>query len=218
MERTITVKGVGAVSVKPDLIVVSMGLDSKDMDYEKSISIASNQINELRSALVNVGFNKEDLKTQDFQVDVSNKWIENKDGEDEEVFDGYKCRHRLKLEFDLDTKLLGKVLSAIASCSATPKLDIDFSVKNSTQIKAELLKRASLNAKQKAEILCESSGVKLGSLVTIDYNWCKINLTSRTRYVGRTYGCAPTSRFAEMDLTPDDIDAEDDATFVWEII
>ena len=78
MERTITVKGVGAVSVKPDLIIISMGLNSKDMDYEKSISIASNQINELRSALVKVGFNQEDLKTQDFQVDVSSKWIENK--------------------------------------------------------------------------------------------------------------------------------------------
>ena len=126
--------------------------------------------------------------------------------------------NRLKLEFDLDTKVLGKALSAIASCSATPKLSIHFSVKDSNAISAEILKKATQDAKQKAEILCESSGVKLGSLVTIDYNWGKINLTSRTRYVGRTCGCAPTSRFAEMDITPDDIDAEDDATFVWEII
>ncbi len=219
MERTITVKGIGTVSVRPDLMVVSMRLNSKDMDYEKSISLATNHVEELRSALINVGFKKEDLKTLDFNVDIAEKRVENKEGDYEYVFDGYECRHRLKLEFDLDTKVLGKVLSAIATCSATPNVSIKFSVKDSNAVSAEILKRATQNAKQKAEILCESASVKLGSLVTIDYNWGEINVTSRTRYLdSNQHCCAPTMRFAEMDIEPEDIDAEDSATFVWEII
>lgn len=219
MERTITVKGVGAVSLKPDLMVVSMVLNSKDMDYEKSISLATNQVEELRSALVNVGFKKEDLKTLDFGVDIAEKRVRDKEGDYEYVFDGYECRHRLKLEFDLDIKVLGRALSAIATCSATPNVSINFSVKDSNAVSAEILKRATQNAKHKAEILCESASVKLGSLVTIDYNWGEINVTSRTRYLdSNQHCCAPTMAFAEMDIEPEDIDAEDSATFVWEII
>lgn len=218
MQKTITVKGVGAVSVKPNLMVVSMVLNSKDMDYEKSISLATNQVEELRSALVNVGFKKVDLKTLDFDIHVAEKRVRDKEGDYKYVFDGYECRHRLKLEFDLDTKVLGKALSAIATCSATPNISIDFSVKDSNAVSAEILKKATQNAIQKAEILCESANVKLGALVTIDYNWGEINITSRTRCLGSSKVCAPTMAFAEMDIEPEDIDAEDTATFVWEII
>ena len=56
-------------------------------------------------------------------------------------------------------------------------------------------------------------------MVTIDYNWGEINVTSRTRYLdSNQHCCAPTMAFAEMDIEPEDIDAEDSATFVWEII
>ena len=35
MPRTITVKGIGKVSATPDYVVLSMGLESQDMDYER---------------------------------------------------------------------------------------------------------------------------------------------------------------------------------------
>ncbi|MDD6927584.1 MAG: SIMPL domain-containing protein [bacterium] len=42
--KTITVKGVGKVSVKPDLIVVSMTLTSEDKEYEKTMELAAEKI------------------------------------------------------------------------------------------------------------------------------------------------------------------------------
>ena len=44
MPRTITVKGIGKVSAAPDFVVLSMGLESQDMDYEKAMNIASENI------------------------------------------------------------------------------------------------------------------------------------------------------------------------------
>ena len=38
MPRTITVKGIGKVSATPDYVVLSMGLESQDMDYEKAMN------------------------------------------------------------------------------------------------------------------------------------------------------------------------------------
>ena len=51
MPRTITVKGIGKVSAAPDYVVLSMGLESQDMDYEKAMNIASENIDNLNAAL-----------------------------------------------------------------------------------------------------------------------------------------------------------------------
>ncbi len=66
MNRTITVKGIGKVSAKPDYIVLSMTLKAQDMEYEKTMSIAAEQLENLRSAIVSVGFKRDDLKTANF--------------------------------------------------------------------------------------------------------------------------------------------------------
>ena len=44
-------------------------------------------------------------------------------------------------------------------------------MKDATAINEEMLRSATANAKKKAEILCEASGVTMGDLIAIDYNW-----------------------------------------------
>ena len=42
--KTITVKGMGKVSVAPDLIVISMRLETEDKEYEKTMALAAEKI------------------------------------------------------------------------------------------------------------------------------------------------------------------------------
>ena len=51
MTKTITVKGVGNVSVKPDLIVVSMKLATEDREYEKTMELAAERISLINDSL-----------------------------------------------------------------------------------------------------------------------------------------------------------------------
>lgn len=44
MARTITVKGIGKVSAKPDYVVLSMTLESKHKDYDKAMNMAADHI------------------------------------------------------------------------------------------------------------------------------------------------------------------------------
>lgn len=44
MARTITVKGIGKVSAKPDYVVFSMTLESKHKDYDKAMDMAADHI------------------------------------------------------------------------------------------------------------------------------------------------------------------------------
>lgn len=213
MSRTITVKGTGNMSVRPDYVILSMSLEAKDKKYEKAMDIAATQLDKLNESLSSIGFKRESAKTTNFNVVTDYDSVRDEQGNYKRVFNGFVCRHQLKLSFDLDMKLLSKALGAVATSLAEPELSIAFTVKNPNEVNEELLRETILNAKKKAEILCDGSNVKLGKLLTIDYNWGELNIVSNT-----TYEIAESSMYSKsIEIEPDDIDVSDTATFVWEI-
>lgn len=214
--RTITVKGIGAVSVKPDLIVLRLSMETAEYEYDAAMKAAAEKIDFLNKALEAAGFEKKSAKTADFRVRADYDRRNDGKGNYTSVFMGYKCRHELKIEFDFDTKRLAKALSEISKCIAKPEISIDFTVKDSSAVSGELLKAAVKNAREKAEILCAASGAKLGELLSIDYNWGELHLYSATDYdvEGK---CLMSCAADDMDIEPEEIKARDTATFEWEI-
>ena len=146
--RSITVKGTGRISVKPDLIVVSMTLETKDTEYEKTMETAAEKIELLNKSLEEIGFEKESVKTTNFNVSTDYESVRDINGGYKRVLKGYVCRHNLKVEFDFDTKKLAKTLSAISRCLATPEFSVSFTVKDPTALNGELLKSAARNARE----------------------------------------------------------------------
>ena len=216
--RTITVKGVGNAKVKPDYVILSMSLSTENLDYEKAMREAAEKIEHLNDSLLSIGFEKESVKTTDFNVRMDYESQKDSNGNYYRVFNGFVVNHRLKVSFDFDTKLLSEALGAVASCIANPELSISFTVKEPSAVNEALLKSATENAKRKAEILCAASGTKLGDLVNIDYNWGELNIYSRTRY-DMADDCLMDcdAKLCSLDIEPDDIDASDTVTFIWEI-
>lgn len=214
--RTITVKCIGAVSVKPDLIVLRLSMETAEYEYDAAMKAAAEKIDFLNKALEAAGFEKKSAKTADFRVRADYDRLNDGKGNYTSVFMGYKCRHELKIEFDFDTKRLAKALSEISKCIAKPEISIDFTVKDSSAVGGELLKAAVKNAREKAEILCAASGAKLGELLSIDYNWGELHLYSATDYdvEGK---CMMFGAADDMDIEPEEIKARDTATFEWEI-
>ena len=93
--KIITVKGVGNVSVKPDLIVVSMKLATEDREYEKTMELAAERISLINSSLEKIGFKKNSVKTTDFNVRTNYESVKDKSGNYKSVFKGYVCNHNL---------------------------------------------------------------------------------------------------------------------------
>lgn len=218
MPRTITVKGMGRVTTAPDYVVISMRLEAHEQEYEATMELVAKKIEQLNISLEEIGFEKKSVKTTNFNVRTDYERVKDRNGNYKSVFNGYICSHRLKVEFDFDTKRLAQTLYAISRCLAQPELSISFTVKDPSAVNKELLKSATINAKEKAQILCEASGVELGQLLTIDYNWGELNIVSHTDYMLEEKCMAmPVGGLADMDIEPDDIDVSDTATFVWEI-
>lgn len=217
MNRTITVKGIGKVSAKPDYIVLSMSLKTKDMEYEKTMNMATEQLENLRKTIVGVGFQRDDLKTSEFDVQPEFQSERDANGNYRRWFDGYVCNHALRIEFDFDMMRLAQMFSALAKCLAEPEFSVQFTVKDKDAVSTQLLQNATENAKAKAEVLATAAGVALGQLITIDYNWGELHLYSPTRYQMADQCLAEAPSGSSMDIEPDDIDVSDTVTFVWEI-
>lgn len=214
MPRTITVKGIGKASAKPDYVELSMTLQSNDMDYDKAMDMAASRIQELNDALTAIGFEKDALKTTDFNVRTIYNRVLDRDGVYKNVFDGYEVTHQLRLSFDFNMDRLSQTLAAISGCPSHPQLSVAFTVKDATAINEEMLRSAAANAKQKAKTLCDAVGVALCTLLSIDYNWGELDIHSNTHY---NYFDEAMPAMRSIDVHPDDIQVSDTATFVWEI-
>lgn len=214
--RTITVKGVGMASTPPDLTVISLNIVEKAREYVDSVNGANERIEKLQAAIAKVGFAKEDLKTLSFNARTNYENYRDNNGNYKQRFDGYVCDYRLRLSLDFDSKRLAETLEALANSGANAEQSISFTVKNPERISAELLKSATENAREKAEVLCAASGVTLGELVNIDYNWREISIISESAYSDEMLmKSVPAAAMPEFE--PEDIRSSDTATFVWEI-
>ncbi len=213
--RTITVKGTGKASAKPDYVSITLNLKTIDKNYEKASAKADKEVEVLREAFVTAGFKKDELKTTNFDVGSVYESKKDRNGEYKQVFAGYRVCHDLKLSFDFTMENLSKALKAIAGSSAKPEFSIRFSVKDPSDVGEAVLQSATENARKKAEIICNASGMHLGEIQSIDYDWGEVNIYSDTRYN------TPIDMVCDLscnyDIEPDDIEVCDSIRFVWEI-
>ena len=229
--RVITIKGIGSLDIPVDLIKIDFTLEETNKDYKKGHENFDNSIIELQNIVKELGFNETDLKTSDIKVstEYDNK---KKGGRYVDVFVGYKFLTGMTLSFDLDSQKLGEVFTALSNSKAAPKIEVRFTVKDEESVKTKLLGNAAKDAKNKATVLCEAVGTKLGKLINVNYNWRDLDLYSSTRYrrddfdddddtdfLGRhiCYDRIEPLKLHKWNFTPKDISVEDEAYFIWEI-
>lgn len=219
MERMIKVTGKGNISVKPDMIRLTMDLEDMRKNYEETLEQSTIQVEMLKDCFEKLGFARTDLKTLRFNVDTEYESYQGKNKEWKRRFVGYKFTHSLKIEFDADNKKLGEVLYALAHAPIQPEFRIHYTVKDVEAAKNLLLGKAMEDSKEKARVLTEAAGVKLGKVMNIDYSWGEISFVSEpmSRNMMLMEACCPSPAGYDIDIEPDDIDVADTVTVVWGI-
>ena len=225
MKRTIAVKGTGTVEAAPDQIELTMNLSTLDPDYRTAAEEADKKSGKLSGAVRDAGFSPEALKTTDWGVGTEYRGVHDPaTGEYRQEFAGYRIRHGLLLSFPLDLGRLAELLGLIGDSGAEPELSIRFTLKDPEALRKKALESAAANAREKAEILAAASGVRLGELLTVRYDFADVRFASPTMFeadaqtmnAGRGRMMAKASFAADM--TPQDITFTDNAGFVWEIL
>ena len=220
MERIIKVTGKGKLSVRPDTTRLLLTVEGTEPEYEEALARSARQTESLRDGLTGLGFAASDLKTVSFQIDTKYESYQDEHGKWKQQFLGYQFSHRMKLEFPMDNKRLGRILAVLAQSQAAPEFHIQHTVKEAEEVKNELLKKAVADARRKAELMAEAAGVKIGALLTLDYSWGEMELTvvsaERMAKPRMLAANAPTAGY-DLDLEPEDIEVADTVTAVWGI-
>ena len=218
--REMRVTGRGRISVKPDRIRLMLTLSDVKKDYDKALKEASAKSTELQKAFCGCGFSEEDLKTVNFSVDAEYTGYSDKDGNWKQRFVGYRFNQMLKIEFPLDNDRLGQILYALAKSGVKSEFRIQYTVSNPEACRNELLGKAVSDAKEKAAILAEASGVKLGAIQTIDYSFGTMEIYSEPvnfRSMKVAESCCEDSAYG-MNIVADDIQLDDNVTVSFEIM
>lgn len=218
--REMRVTGRGRISVKPDRIRLMLTLSDVKKDYDKALKEASAKSAELQKAFCGCGFSEEDLKTVNFSVDAEYTGYSDKDGNWKQRFVGYRFNQMLKIEFPLDNDRLGQILYALAKSGVKSEFRIQYTVSNPEACRNELLGKAVSDAKEKAAVLAEASGVKLGAIQAIDYSFGTMEIYSEPvnfRSMKVAESCCEDSAYG-MNIVADDIQLDDNVTVRFEIM
>ena len=179
--RTITIRGKGKSVKKPDLVIFDISLSITKEEFDDALDTINELIGNLKLSLKDIGFNEEDLKTVDFEVEQDYDYVEkgifNKEYKNK--FKGFEITHDLKLEFDLDNDKISEVINCLKDFDEKLDFEIAFSVKDKELMKKEVLTNAAKNAKDNAEILAEATSSQLGDLLKIEYDWIDPDFESR---------------------------------------
>ena len=217
--RTIRVTGKGQIRLKPDMTRITMTLSGLHREYGETLRRSSEDTEALRDVLSGFGFERSDLKTLSFSVDTEYESYRDKNNDYKQRFAGYRFHHSLKVEFASDNERLGRILYALANCRVKPELSISYTVKDPEAAKNLLLGRAVADAKEKAAVLTRAGGVALKDIQSIDYSWGEIDFEYRPMRdsILMDRGEIPLAKKYSLDIEPDDIEASDTVTVIWEI-
>ncbi len=216
--RTIRVTGKGQVKLKPDMTRIYVTLSGLYKEYAETLSRSSEDTDKLKELLAGYGFDRRDLKTLSFDVNTEYEGYQ-EDGIWKQRFAGYRFNHVLKVEFDSDNELLGKMLYGLANSDLNPEIRLGYTVRDKEAARNELLGRAVKDAGEKAKVLATAAGVALKDICTIDYSWGEADFETspmRNMMMAKAAVADETMGYS-MDIEPDDIQVSDSVTVVWEI-
>lgn len=216
MKRTITVTGTGTASVAPDLIKIVFSLNRLLDTYELSMNALIEDTNRLVENLTALGFAKSDIKTLDLSVSPHHESYKGKDGNYHNRFLGYNGKHKLKLSFDFDSRLLGTTIRAIINSGVDPNFSIDYGYKDTEALKNMVIVNATEDSRRKAQLLAAAAGTTLGEVLSINYSWSEIDVYHRMSEDYILCASEMTDK-SEFEMTPDDLQSQDTVTIIWEL-
>ncbi len=162
----IVVDGCGRLSVEPDAAVVEATVTVMDLSYGAANTEVTRAIRRLREAGATLGFARADFRTTEFGV---TREVQSSDDLRRARFLGFRAWHTVKLQMPLDKERVSQLVEVCQGSDADAEIQIRFIVTEPEIMRTRLLAASVENARQRAQILAQAAGVKLGEIVNIHY-------------------------------------------------
>ncbi|HBU06809.1 MAG TPA: hypothetical protein DEB09_01870 [Candidatus Magasanikbacteria bacterium] len=161
MERTIMVEGIGKVTAKPDIAMISMGMTASGttvvVAQEKNTAVMNNLIAKVKA----LGIVEDDIQTANYNIYPQYDYTE-KDGS---VLKGYEVQQTVSVKIR-DLAKSSQVLALAGEVGANNVSGLQFTIDDNEVYKAEARVKALKQVAEKAKALSQSLGVNLVGIVS----------------------------------------------------
>ena len=159
----IDVQGVGTVSVEPDLVKLTLGVETRAKKVQSAQSEAAKAMSSIINILEKSGLSEKDIQTRYFDITDEYEYQSSK-----RIFIGYRVSNSVTAKIrDLDN--VGGIIDAVvdAGGDATRVNNITFAVEELAPYQFKARELAVADAIAKAELFADLAGVKRGDLVFV---------------------------------------------------
>jgi uncharacterized protein YggE len=160
---TITVNGVGNVSLSPDTGAITLGVDIFAKTLKEAQAQATSQMNAVISALKKAGIADKDIQTSNYSVSVNQTYDNN--GVPGKIA-GCTVSNQVTVVVR-DLPKLGTILDQAVTAGANSIWGISFYVNDTTDAAKQARTLAVQDAQQHAVELATAAGGKLGAILSI---------------------------------------------------
>ncbi len=160
-ENTISVRGVGEVTIENTQGQISASVTTQDMDADQALQLNNNRMNQIISELNAVGISGTDIATNQFSFQPNYDWSDNG-----YIFAGYSVTNGIRIKVN-EVSTVGAVLNLLVDAGASRIHSVGFGSSSLSTVRRQALERATEDALEKAQILANSTGVTLGRVVQV---------------------------------------------------
>jgi uncharacterized protein YggE len=155
-EGGITVTGEGKVSAKPDLAVLTIGVETRASTADAAAAENTELMAQVMDALRRREIAEEDIQTVDYSIQAEIDWQDN-----ERRILGYVVANSVSVKVR-DVDQVGDVLDAVTDAGANNIHGIQFTFDDPSELREQARADAMADAQSKAQALASLAGVGLG--------------------------------------------------------
>ncbi len=164
-QNQITVAGEGKVYAVPDIATVTLGIETNGNSVSEITQKNVSAMNKIIQELKNLGIEDKDLQTTQYSVSPQYNWTQ-KEGR---IPDGYTISQNIEVKIR-DFNKISNILTVGTENGANIVNSLQFEIDDAEQFKANARAKAIAQAKEKARVLAEQSGIKLGDIINVYEN------------------------------------------------
>ncbi|HUP82599.1 MAG TPA: SIMPL domain-containing protein [Candidatus Limnocylindria bacterium] len=162
MKRSISVPGVGRVSVQPDVATLRLGVLVVRQTAAAARESAAATMNAVLEALNAKGVAKKDLRTAFLSLNP----VTDYSPETGPRVTGYQAANSVAVTVR-DLAQAGALIDAALSAGATSMDGLDFTVDDPSAAEEQARKAAMADAERRAETIAQAAGLKLGNVTAV---------------------------------------------------
>ena len=163
-ESTLTVNGNGSVLVDADRVTINVGVRELAEDVKSAQSAVNARLDAVIAALTGMGIELKDIHTDAISIYPEYDYSSYDDGE---RIVGYSAYNMISAT-TADTANAGAYIDAAFDAGANQLNGVEFFAYDTTEARHQALTLAVQNAAEKAQVLAEAAGQKLGAVLAIN--------------------------------------------------